>query len=121
METDTTGQNSHDLRIRCHLRREENHSNEYEQRTEHIHEVWHEIEVIVKDNRLERGLLADKIINLLTDVEDDDNTDDQQQSHEEGRDELLDYICIQFSWSERKIHASKVLWLSCVQSHPSMP
>ena len=78
VETDTTGEDGHNLRVSRHLGGKENHRNEDEQRTEHIHEVWHKIEVIVEDNRPERSFLADKIINLLTDVEDDDNTDDQQ-------------------------------------------
>ena len=121
METDTTGQNGHNLRVGSHLRSEEDYRYEHEQRAEHIHEIWHEIEIIIKNDSLQRGFLADKIINLLTYVKDDYNTDNQQQSHEEGRDELLDYICIQFSWSKRKFHAPKVLWLSCELSHPSTP
>ena len=92
METDSAGQDCHDFRVGGHLRREEYDRNEHEQRTEHVHEVWDEVDIIVEDDRLQRRLLAHEIVDLLADVEDDDDADDQDQSHEEGTDELPDYI-----------------------------
>ena len=109
VETDSTREDSHDFRIGGHLRCKEYNRDEYEQRTEHIHEIWHKIDVIVKDNRLQGSLLADKVINLLTDVEDDDNADDKKQRHKESGNELLDDIYVQFLWSEIKLHLLKVL------------
>ena len=104
VETHSTGEDRHDFRIRCHLRREEDHGYEHEQRTEHIHEIWHKIEIIVKHDSPQRRLLADKIINLLTDVEDDDDADDQKQRHKERCHEFPDNIYIKFPWSEVKLH-----------------
>ena len=92
METDSAGQDCHDLRVGGHLRREEYDRNEHEQRAEHVHEVWDEVDIIVEDDRLQRRLLAHEIVDLLADVEDDDDADDQDQSHEEGAYELPDYI-----------------------------
>ena len=109
METDSTGQDCHDLSIRSHLRCEENNRNEHEQRTEHVHEIWHKIDVIVENHRLQRSLLAYEIVNLLADVEDDDDADDKKQRHKEGGNEFLDDIYVQFLWSEVEIHLLKVL------------
>ena len=121
METDSAGEDRHDLRVGGHLRRKEDDRNEHEQRTEHVHEVWDEVDVIVEDDGLQRRLLAHEIVDLLADVEDDHDADDQDQSHEESADELPDYVYVKFPWSEIELHLSKVLSLSCAQSHLSMP
>ena len=92
VETDSAGQDCDDLRIRGHLRGEENHRYEHEQRAEHVHEIWNEVHIIIEDYGLQRRFLADKIVDLLTDVEDYDDADDQQKSNEECRDELSYYI-----------------------------
>ena len=92
VETDSAGEDRDDLRIRGHLRGEENHRYEHEQGTEHVHEVWYEVYVIVEDDGPQRRFLADKIVDLLTDVEDYDDADDQQKGNEECRDELSYYI-----------------------------
>ena len=92
MEADTAGQDGDYLRIGRHLGREEDNRNEHEQRAEHVYEVRDEVQVIVKDDGLERSLLRHEVIDLLTDVEDDDNADDKQQRHKEGSHELLYYV-----------------------------
>ena len=109
MEADTAGEYGYDFRIRRHLGGKENHRNEHEQRTEHIHEVRDEIQVIIKYDGLERCLLADKIINLLTDIEDDDDADDEQQRHKECRYEFLDYVNVKTSRSEVELHIKALL------------
>ena len=92
VETDAAGEDGYDFGICRHLRCEENHSDEYEQGAEHIHEVRDEIEVIVEDDGFQRGFLAHEVIDFLAYVENDDYADDQNQGYEESRDELLDYV-----------------------------
>ena len=121
METDSAGEYGHNLRVGCHLRGEEDNRYEHEQRAEHVHEVWNEIDIIVKDDSLERSFLLDKVIDSLADVEDDDDADDQKQRHEERAYELADYIFVKFPWSEIELHLIKVLSLFVLRFHPSMP
>ena len=104
METDAAAENGHDFRVRCHLRREENHRNEHEQRREHVHEIRNEIHIIIENDGLERSFLRDKVVNFLTDVENDDDADNEHYRDKEGQYELLEYIDIQFLWSQRKFH-----------------
>ena len=93
----TTGQNGDYLGVRSHLGCEEDDRNEHEQRTEHVHEVWYEIDIIVEDDSLKRSLLGNEIVDLLTDVEDDDDADYKKQRHEEGAYELLRDITVYLS------------------------
>ena len=93
----STCKNCDYLGICCHLGREEDHRDEHEQRTEHVHEVGYEIDIVVKDDGLERSFLRHEIINLLADIEDDDDADDKKQRHEEGADELLRNINVYLS------------------------
>ena len=99
METDSTGEYGDYFRIGSHLGRKEDHRYEYEHRTEHIHEVRDEVQVVVKDDGLERSFLLNKVINPLADVEDDDDADNQKQRHKERAYEFTDYICVKFPWS----------------------
>ena len=92
VKADSAGEDRHNLRIRRHLRREEYDRYEHEQRAEHVHEVWHEVDVIVEDDSLQRGFLAHEVVDLLADVEDDDDADDQDQGHKERAYELSDYV-----------------------------
>ena len=92
MEAGSAGKNGNDFRVSSHLGRKENHRYEYEHRTEHIHKVWYEVQIIVKDDGPERSFLLHKVINLLTDIEDDHDTDDQKQRHKERAYELADDI-----------------------------
>ena len=109
METDSTREDCHYFRIGSHLRCKEDNRDEHEQRTEHVHEIWDEIEIIIKDYSLQRSLLTYKVINLLTDIEDDDDADDKKQRHKEGCYEFLDDVYVKFLWSEVKLHLFKVL------------
>ena len=92
VEADSAGKDRNDLSVSRHLRREENDRDEHEQRAEHVHEVGHEVDVIVEDYGLQRRFLAHEIVDLLADVEDDDDADDQDQGHEERAYELSDYV-----------------------------
>ncbi len=103
MKTDSAGQNRHYLRIRRHLGSEENHRNEHEQRTEHVHEIRHEVDIIIKDYRPQRSFLAYEIIYLLAYVEYYHDTDNQQQSDKEGQYELLYDIGIEYLRLQSKI------------------
>ena len=92
VETDSAGEDCYNLGIRCHLRREEDHGDEHEQRTEHVHEVWYEVDVVIEYDGLQRSFLRNEVVDSFADVEDDDDTDDQEQRHEERAYELSDYI-----------------------------
>jgi hypothetical protein len=100
METDSAGKYGYDFGVCRHLGGKEDNRYEYEQRREHIHEVRDKVEIIVKDDSLQGSLLGNKVVNLLTDIEYDNDTDDQNKRDKESRDELPDYIQIYFSWSE---------------------
>ena len=104
VETYTTGKYGHDLRIRCHLRSKEDYRNEHEQRTEHVHEVRNEIQIIVENDLFQRSFLRYEVIDLLTDIEDDNDTDDKEQRDKEGRYEFLDNVNVKLLRSEIKIH-----------------
>ena len=92
METDTTGKYGDYLGVGGHLRGEEYDRNEHEQRTEHVHEVRNEVEIVVEDDSPERSLLLDKVIDSLADIEDDDDADYQKQRYDEGAYELTDDV-----------------------------
>jgi hypothetical protein len=92
MEADSTGKNRHILGICGHLGREKDNRYEYEHRREHIHEVWDEVQIVIKDNGLDWSLLSHKVINLLTDIENYHDTDDENQSQEECNYKLPEYV-----------------------------
>ena len=92
VEADSAGKDRNDFGVSRHLRSEEYDRDEHEQRAEHVHEVGHEVDVIVEDDGLQRRFLAHEIVDLLADVEDDDDADDQDQGHEERAYELSDYV-----------------------------
>ena len=98
METDSAGQYTDYLRIRRHPRGKENDRNEYEQRTEHIHEIRYEVQIIIEDNGLYRCLSGHEIVHLLADVEDYHDSDNEQNRDKEGKHELLYYVEIKFLW-----------------------
>ena len=122
VKTYSAGKDCDDLGVRCHLRRKENDRDKDEKRTEHVHEIWNKVQIIIKNDSPQRSLLLDKVIYPLADVEDNDDADDQQKCHEERGYEFPDDIYVNLSWSEIKLHFyTKVLLLSYVRSHPSMP
>ena len=50
VEADTAGKYGDDFRVSRHLGREEDYRDEYEQWAEHIHEIGHEIDVVVEND-----------------------------------------------------------------------
>ena len=102
VETDTAGKNRYYLRISRHSRREEDDRDEHEQRTEHVDEVRYEIEIIIEDDGMQRGLLRYEIINLLADVKNDDDADYQQEGDDERPHESLENIPVYLLWC--KVH-----------------
>ena len=94
MEADATRKDGDDLAVGSHPGREEYDRDEYEQRAEHIHEIRHEVDVIVEYDSVQRGFFLNEVIHLLAYVEDNDNADDKQQGYEESHDELLHYVLI---------------------------
>ena len=97
METYAAGEDGDDLRVGCHLGCEEYHRYEHEQRTEHVHEVRYEIQVIVEDDGFQRCFVGHEIVYLLAYVEDDHDADYEQQRDEECEDEFLHYVKVQYS------------------------
>jgi hypothetical protein len=73
-----------DLGIAGQFGREEDDGYEDEQRTEHIHIVWNEVQVIVEDDLSERNLRLKEIVHLLRDIEYDRYRENQYQGEEEG-------------------------------------
>ena len=116
VETDSTTQNCDNLRVRRHLRSEENHCYEHEQRREHIDEIRYEIHIIVKDYLLQWGFLGHEIVDFLADVENDHYPDNQKQGNEEGEYELLEYVEVQFPGSEVEFHPVQLKILSSLKS-----
>ena len=92
METDSAGQYGHNFRICRHFRRKEDHRYEYEHRTEHIHEVWDEVQVVVEYDGSKRRFLLNEVINPFTNVEDNNDADDQKQRHKERAYEFADNV-----------------------------
>ena len=89
-----------DLAVRGHPGGEEDHRDEDEQRREHVYEVRDVVKVVVEDDRTQRGLVLDEVIDVLRQVDDDDDADDEQQRYEEGQDELLDDVAVDYLQSE---------------------
>lgn len=104
VKTYSAGKNRDDLGVRSHLRRKEYDRDKDEKRTEHVHEIWNKVQIIIKNDSPQRSLLLDEVINPLADVEDNDDADDQQKRHEERGYEFPDDIYVYLSWSEIKLH-----------------
>ena len=95
MVADTTGQDGNNLAITRQLRCEENHRDEDEQRTEHIHEVRDEVQVVVKDDLPDCHLILEEVIQLLRQVEHDGNTHDEHNREDECAEELAYYVFVE--------------------------
>ena len=67
--------------------------------------VWFE------NYRFQGGLVGDEVLDLLGDVEDDDDADYEQQRHEEGQDELLRDVKVEFLES-RDVHILELIFLT---------
>ena len=95
MVAHATGHDGDDLAVARQLRGEENHRDEDEQRTEHIHEVWDEVQVVVKDDLPDRHLILEEVIQLLRQVKHDGNTHNQHNREEECAEELAYYVFVE--------------------------
>ena len=95
MVADTTGQDGNNLAITRQLRCEENHRDEDEQRTEHIHEVWDEIEIVVENDLADTNLILEEVVQLLRKVENHRNTHNQHDREEERAEELANNVFVE--------------------------
>ena len=84
MVAHTACQDGYNLTIARYFGGEEYHRYEYEQWTEHIHIVWNKIQVIVKYNLIDRGLILEKIIQFLCQIKHHGNTHNQHNRKEES-------------------------------------
>lgn len=91
-ETHPARQHGDHFRIVCQLRGEEDDGDESEQRAEQIGEIGDEVHVIVEDDRFQRHVRAQELVDLLVDVEDDRDGDDQGNRKDISAQELLDDI-----------------------------
>ena len=91
-ETHAAGQHRDDLRVVRQLRREEDDGDEGEQWAEQVREVGNEVQVIVHDDRLQRNVGVQELVDLLVDVEHDRDGYDQEDGEHVGSQELLDDI-----------------------------
>lgn len=94
MITDSAGENGDNLAVACHLGSEENDGDEYEQRAEHIHKIGYKIDVIVKNDFFEWGLILKEVIHFFGEVEDNGNTHYQHNGEEKCAEKLLDDVFV---------------------------
>ena len=83
MITNAASHDGNDLAIARQLRGEEDHRDEDKQRTEHIHEVRDEVQVVVKDDLSYTHLIFKEVVQLLCQVEHHGDTHDQHNRKEE--------------------------------------
>ena len=83
-----------DLRVARQLARKENDGDEDEQRTEHIHIIGDEGQVIIEDDLRERDLVLEEIVHLLGQVKDDGDGQYQHNGEKECPQKLPNYIPI---------------------------
>ena len=95
MVADATRQDGNNLAITRQLRGEEDHRDEDEQRTEHIHEVRDEIQIVVENNLAHSHLVLEEVIKLLREVENNGNTHDEHDRENERAKELAYYVSVQ--------------------------
>lgn len=70
-KTGSRTQNGYDFTIVSHLGSKENNRNKCKQRRKHIREIRNEVEVIVKDNGVDRSTVLYKLLQTLRKVEND--------------------------------------------------
>ena len=91
-----SGEYGDNLGVGRKTRGEQDYRNEYEQRAEHIDEIRYEVEVVVKDDGVQRSFVLDEVVYFFRDVEDDDYADDENQRHEEGHHKPLENVPVEF-------------------------
>ena len=95
LEAHSGGEHGDNLGVLCQLRREENHGNEYEQRTEEVRVIRNEVQVIVEDDGTDRRLVVDEVVNVFIDVEHHGDGDNQGDGKKVGAQELHDDVPVQ--------------------------
>lgn len=78
--------------VSCHLRSKEDDRDEYEQCTEEIGKVGDEVEIIIKHNSMQRGMVLRKLCQILIDIKDNGDADDQRNGKDISTDKLLDDV-----------------------------
>ena len=73
---------------------EENDGDENEEGAEEVGEVGNEIDVVVEDNLLHRGVTDGEFVDFLVVVEDDGNHDDDGDEEDVGAEELVDDVSV---------------------------
>ena len=95
MDARARGEHGDDLGVVGQLGGEEDHRDEYEQRAEEVGEVGDEVEVVVKDDRLPRGIVGHELVDVLVVVEHHGDGDDQRYGKEIMAQELRDDVPVQ--------------------------
>ena len=101
------------LRIARQFRGEENDGNEDEQRTEHIHVIRNEGQVIIEDDLFERYLALEEIVHLLRQVKDDGDRQNEHDREKERTQEFLYYVPIEAFHAELRVMGYG-LWVTIV-------
>jgi len=84
-----TAENGNDLRFGGHLRSEINHGNKCEQVTEKVDKIGDEIQVIIKNDGIERGFFGNEFIDIFGKVENNYDHDQQRNSIKKCPQEFL--------------------------------
>ena len=90
--THSGGVHGDDLRVARQFAREKNDGDEDEQRTEHVHVIRNEGEVILLDDLHKRDLVLEEIVHLLRQVKDDSDRQNEHDAKEKRAQKLLDNI-----------------------------
>ena len=81
-----------ELRVAGHFAGEEDNGNEDEQRTEHIHVIRDERQVIIKNDFAQRYLILKEIVHLLREVKYDGDRQNEHDGKEERAQKLANYV-----------------------------
>ena len=82
--TYSAAQDCDDFRIPRHLGGEEDDGDENEQRTVQVYKAWNEVQVVAEDNLFYRGMVVQKVVQLLRYIKGDDDDYYQRQGQYEG-------------------------------------
>jgi hypothetical protein len=93
-EADAAAEDCNNFGIRGHPGSEKDDGDESQQVTEQVDEIGNKIEVIIKNDCLKRGIPAQKIINFLRNIENNDDKNQQHQGEKECAQEFPDDIQI---------------------------
>ena len=94
-ETDSVAQNRDNLIVGGEFRSEPYHADKREQGDEKIDEVWDEIEIISRDNLLDRNIPVHETLDILRQIEDDDDGHQQRHGIDHRPEEFLQDVGIE--------------------------